>query len=176
MPLPGCICAIACLFEELPHCSAQPRGFVPEILDLSRSQAVSDPWALLQVIREVYHPNTFRNNPQLVRAEWLAWSQNAPWVVQSLASQVLLSGCKWGIKPGIKPASVWEAQGQTEVLLAACISRACQAPAIARSALLGLCSCLAMEDSQPAQQQSSSCMAQTTAGNRPDLAVYAMQM
>ena len=81
-----------------------------------------------------------------------------------------------GFEPGIKPASVWEAQGQTEVLLAACISSACQDPAIARSALLGLCSCLAMEDSPPAQQRSGSCMAQITAGNRPDLAVYAMQM
>ena len=42
---------------------------------------------LMQVVRTVYHPDTFRDRPQLIRAEWLAWTRNAPWVVQALQSQ-----------------------------------------------------------------------------------------
>ena len=51
-------------------------------------------------IRKLYYRDTPRRRPQMIRAEWLAWVQNAPWVVQALMVQVrlLTATCRWGLR------------------------------------------------------------------------------
>ena len=48
------------------------------------------PYLATSRIRKLYYKDTPRRRPQMIRAEWLAWVQNAPWVVQALMVQVWL--------------------------------------------------------------------------------------
>ena len=48
------------------------------------------PYLATSRIRKLYYKDTPQRRPQMIRAEWLAWVQNAPWVVQALMVQVWL--------------------------------------------------------------------------------------